>query len=59
MKEKTKLVKQLNIFNEVDLVNPEGKIIRCEVCGVSMDSERDCCSLECAEKSIEMVFGKE
>ena len=57
-KGKRKFVRQINIFNEVDNMNEFGEIIRCEVCGVSMDELKDCCSEKCSKKAIENIFGK-
>lgn len=51
------MIKQFNIFGDIDMIDPEGNINRCEVCGRSMSNVADCCSEECAKKSIENIFG--
>ena len=51
-------MKQYNIFGELEEIDDEGNVIRnyCEWCNKPMTEEKDCCSLECAEKVIQKIF---
>lgn len=49
-------MKQINIFDEIDYINEDGSINRCEMCGCSMEKQADVCSKECAEDWVEMYL---
>ncbi len=50
------MIKQINIFGDIDLIAANGSVIRCEICGESMKIEADCCGDECAEAAVEQIF---
>ena len=45
-------MKQINIFDEIDYINDDGEINRCEICGRSIENG-DICSLECGNVWID------
>jgi hypothetical protein len=52
-----KPTKQLNIFDQIDYVDQDGNIQRCEICGISIE-KGEICSDECGKKWLELVFPK-
>ena len=44
-------MKQLNIFGELDFINEEGEVKRCEICRRSIEVG-DICSNECGQEWI-------
>lgn len=47
-------MKQYNIFGEIDHIDNEGNMIRCEIC--SQPSEADCCSEECSKQWVKLYI---
>jgi len=47
------MIKQVNIFGEIDHFNEDGTKNTCEMCGKSMEIKADVCSTKCAEKWVE------
>ena len=50
-------VKQLNIFGEIDNINENGEVMRCEICNKGI-SKGTVCSDECAKEWIDKNFPK-
>lgn len=50
-------MKQLNIFGEIEILNDDGSVRRCEYCRQPNLRESGFCSDECVEKSLDEVLG--
>jgi hypothetical protein len=45
----SKLIKQINIFGEIDYINEDGSKNDCEICKKSMKKKANVCSTKCAK----------
>lgn len=43
------MIKQINIFGEIDYFNEDGTKNECEICKKPMKKKADVCSTKCAE----------
>lgn len=44
----SKLIKQINIFGEIDYINEDGSKNECEICKKSMKKKANVCSTKCS-----------
>jgi|TARA_R110002167_G_scaffold8623_3_gene39402 hypothetical protein len=51
-------MKQINIFNEIDYIDAEGKIKRCLSCNKSIEKGK-LCSCECSKQLIKTYICKQ
>ena len=51
-------MKQYNIFGEIEYVDDDGNVRRCEHCGkINPREQSSFCSDECIKESLDNVFG--